>query len=140
MDTFGKRFKEERLNKRLTQEQLADKFNLKKSSISRYENDKQMPEVNLLRGFSDFFGVSVDYLIGNEESRQEDDFLNEFDDLKQNGKFTNEKSAKKFLSHQKQLMAFGMPELTDKEYIDFANDILTQIELVSHKYKNKNKK
>ena len=71
MDTFGKRFKEERKIKRLTQEQLADKFHLRKSSISRYENDKQMPEVGLLKEFADFFGVTVDYLIGNESSKEE---------------------------------------------------------------------
>ena len=60
MDTFGKRFKEARKEKRLTQEQLADKFHLKKSSISRYENDKQMPEVNLLKNLPTF---SVSLLI-----------------------------------------------------------------------------
>nr|WP_302170112.1 helix-turn-helix transcriptional regulator [uncultured Romboutsia sp.] len=131
MDTFGKRFKEARKEKRLTQEQLADKFHLKKSSISRYENDKQMPEVNLLKEFADFFGVTVDYLLGSESIKTED--LN----TKNSGNilFENAQDAMAFILKQPSIMAFGVPDLTDEEIIEFANDILSHIKLVSYKYK-----
>ena len=131
MDTFGKRFKEARKEKRLTQEQLADKFHLKKSSISRYENDKQMPEVNLLKEFADFFGVTVDYLLGSEYIKTED--LN----TKNSGNilFENAQDAMAFILKQPSIMAFGVPDLTDEEIIEFANDILSHIKLVSYKYK-----
>ena len=66
MSSFGQRFKNERIKKKLTQEELASMFHLQKSSISRYENDKQMPETELLGRFADFFGVPVDYLLGRE--------------------------------------------------------------------------
>ena len=131
MDTFGKRFKEARKEKRLTQEQLADKFHLKKSSISRYENDKQMPEVNLLKEFADFFGVTVDYVLGSESIKTED--LN----TKNSGNilFENAQDAMAFILKQPSIMAFGVPDLTDEEIIEFANDILSHIKLVSYKYK-----
>jgi transcriptional regulator with XRE-family HTH domain len=131
VDTFGKRFKEARKEKRLTQEQLADKFHLKKSSISRYENDKQMPEVNLLKEFADFFGVTVDYLLGSESIKTED--LN----TKNSGNilFENAQDAMAFILKQPSIMAFGVPDLTDEEIIEFANDILSHIKLVSYKYK-----
>ena len=131
MDTFGKRFKEARKEKSLTQEQLADKFHLKKSSISRYENDKQMPEVNLLKEFADFFGVTVDYLLGSESIKTED--LN----TKNSGNilFENAQDAMAFILKQPSIMAFGVPDLTDEEIIEFANDILSHIKLVSYKYK-----
>ena len=131
MDTFGKRFKEALKEKRLTQEQLADKFHLKKSSISRYENDKQMPEVNLLKEFADFFGVTVDYLLGSESIKTED--LN----TKNSGNilFENAQDAMAFILKQPSIMAFGVPDLTDEEIIEFANDILSHIKLVSYKYK-----
>ena len=131
MDTFGKRFKEARKEKRLTQEQLADKFHLKKSSISRYENGKQMPEVNLLKEFADFFGVTVDYLLGSESIKTED--LN----TKNSGNilFENAQDAMAFILKQPSIMAFGVPDLTDEEIIEFANDILSHIKLVSYKYK-----
>ena len=131
MDTFGIRFKEARKEKSLTQEQLADKFHLKKSSISRYENDKQMPEVNLLKEFADFFGVTVDYLLGSESIKTED--LN----TKNSGNilFENAQDAMAFILKQPSIMAFGVPDLTDEEIIEFANDILSHIKLVSYKYK-----
>lgn len=66
MNTFGERFKNERQKKELTQEELARMFLLQKSSISRYENNKQMPETDLLKKIADFFGVSVDYLLAGD--------------------------------------------------------------------------
>ena len=135
MDTFGKRFKEERKIKRLTQEQLADKFHLRKSSISRYENDKQMPEVGLLKEFADFFGVTVDYLIGNESSKEEISNTGKTDNNVNVIHFKNPQEAMTFILKQPSIAAFGVPELTDEEIIEFANDILKHIELVSSKYK-----
>ncbi|SHK45556.1 helix-turn-helix domain-containing protein [Tepidibacter formicigenes] len=69
MATFGERFKLLRNEKNLTQEKLANIFFLNKSSISRYEQDKQMPEIDLLQKFADFFGVSLDYLMGKSNIR-----------------------------------------------------------------------
>ncbi|MFA6809254.1 MAG: helix-turn-helix domain-containing protein [Eubacteriales bacterium] len=69
MPTFNKRFKELRKEKNLTQQELADKFYLNKSSISRYEQGKQMPEIDQLQKFADFFGVSIDYLLGKTDIR-----------------------------------------------------------------------
>ncbi|MBC5627558.1 helix-turn-helix transcriptional regulator [Clostridium sp. NSJ-6] len=63
MITFGERLKELRNSKKLTQKQLADIFYLNKSSISRYENNSQMPENEILQKLADFFEVSIDYLL-----------------------------------------------------------------------------
>lgn len=62
-DTFGKRFKALRQEKKLTQEKIAQIFYLNTSSISKYEKDKSLPENALLIQMSDFFDVSVDYLL-----------------------------------------------------------------------------
>jgi len=68
--SFGARFKELRKNKRLTQQELTDKINeqfqftISKSSISAYENDISIPEMNTLISFAEFFEVSIDYLLG----------------------------------------------------------------------------
>ena len=70
MNTFGKRFKQLRLDLQLTQDVLVDHFNRKyhynfgKSAISQYENDKRIPEIDVLKNWADFFKVSVDYLLG----------------------------------------------------------------------------
>ncbi|MGL4742303.1 MAG: helix-turn-helix domain-containing protein [Sarcina sp.] len=63
MDTFGKRLKELRNSKSLTQEALAENFYINKTSISRYENGTQFPELELLIKIADFFNVSLDYLL-----------------------------------------------------------------------------
>lgn len=64
------RFKELRIQKGLTQEELITQFNDKygkrygASSISMFENGKRIPETQSLMDFADFFNVSVDYLLG----------------------------------------------------------------------------
>lgn len=70
MTSFGERLKELRKSKNLTQEQLANIFYLNKSSISRYENNTQLPENDLLQSIADFFQISVDYLLGRDDSKE----------------------------------------------------------------------
>ena len=61
MNTFGERFKGIRLSKNLTQEQLVDEFNklygygFTKTTISQYENNKRIPEMNAIRSFAEYF-------------------------------------------------------------------------------------
>ncbi len=68
--SFGKRFKYLRLRKELNQEELVKEFNTKYgynfsvAAISMYENNKRMPEIEPLKCFADYFGVSIDYLLG----------------------------------------------------------------------------
>lgn len=67
------RFKELRIQKGLTQEELITQFNDRygkrygASSISMFENDKRIPETQSLMDFADFFNVSVDYLLGRTD-------------------------------------------------------------------------
>lgn len=73
--TFGHRFKALRLEKELTQQAIAEDFNKKykysfnKSSISQYENELRKPELGPLNDWANYFGVSVDYLLGNTDDR-----------------------------------------------------------------------
>jgi len=69
MASFSERLKELRIEKRLTQEELATIFFLNKSSISRYERGQQVPELDLLQRIADFFQVGTDYLLGNSDIR-----------------------------------------------------------------------
>lgn len=54
-----------RLQHKLTQQQLADKLNINRTSISKYENGIQVPEIDVLKSIAEFFSVSVDFLLGN---------------------------------------------------------------------------
>lgn len=72
MSSFGERFKQIRHSKGLKQEELANEFNklygysLSKTTISHYETNRRIPEMNTLRKFADYFAVSLDYLLCND--------------------------------------------------------------------------
>lgn len=58
-----------RKEKRLTQELFAEKFGLFRQTYARYENEETQPPYDLLIEFADFYGVSLDYLLGRTEYR-----------------------------------------------------------------------
>ena len=72
LNTFGERFKSIRLSKKMTQQQIANEFNgrygyaFTKTTISQYENNKRVPEMNAIRDFVEYFNVSLDYLLCND--------------------------------------------------------------------------
>lgn len=74
-EIFGKRFKQLRLSLDLKQQELVDDFNKKynysfnRVAISQYENGKRIPEIDALTSFADYFGVTVDYLLGRTDER-----------------------------------------------------------------------
>lgn len=66
-ESFGKRFKELRIESGLSQITLAQKLQVSKSVISLWELDGSDPTLSNLIKISDFFGVSIDYLAGKEK-------------------------------------------------------------------------
>ncbi len=71
---FGENLRKYRLNAGLTQEQLADIFGVSLQSVSRWESSQKAsyPDVELLCSIARHFGVSVDTLLGNNDSRDID--------------------------------------------------------------------
>ena len=65
---IGKRIKDVRIEKRLTQDYLADYANVNVSHISNIENNKVKISLTLLIKVCNALGVSVDYLLQNEYS------------------------------------------------------------------------
>lgn len=61
------RIKELRMQKGLTQQQLADAVNIDRALLARYENGSRTPPIKKLDILADFFGVTVDYLLGRED-------------------------------------------------------------------------
>lgn len=62
--SFGNILKKIRIENNLTQEELAKKINTSRSNIANYENDKNMPSIDILEKLSKIFGCSIDYLLG----------------------------------------------------------------------------
>lgn len=63
--SFAERLKELRSEKNLTQTELGEKVGINYSTLSDYERgNKADPYMSTLRTLSNFFEVSIDYLIG----------------------------------------------------------------------------
>lgn len=60
---FGERLKELRIQKNLSQNQLADILNVHKATISLYESGSRYPSYNILKTTARYFHVSTDYLL-----------------------------------------------------------------------------
>lgn len=73
------RFLELRLQLGLSQEQLCRQYNEKYNinytagAMSLIENDKRAPELGALLDFADFYGVSLDYLLGRDQMGQDNE-------------------------------------------------------------------
>lgn len=67
MKIFGERIKELRIEKGLTISQLSKEVNIGVASISRWENDKALANIEQLDILADYFGVSTDFLLGKED-------------------------------------------------------------------------
>ncbi len=50
----------------ITQEQLASALNVTNQAVSKWESGKCYPDIELLPDIAEFFGVSIDKLIGKE--------------------------------------------------------------------------
>lgn len=67
--SFGNHLKKIRLASELTQDELAKKINTSRSNIANYENDKNMPSVEMLDKLSEVLNCSIDYLLGKTDIR-----------------------------------------------------------------------
>lgn len=66
MVDFGNRIRALRLQKKMTQAELANKLGVTKSVISAYETGLRMPSYDILIQMARIFKVSTDYLLGVE--------------------------------------------------------------------------
>ncbi|MED4685709.1 transcriptional regulator [Bacillus mycoides] len=75
---FPTRLKQIRLEHKLTQEQLGEKINVTKVSVSGYENRNRTPDTETLQKLADYFDISVDYLLGRTNKRSLNNTPDEF--------------------------------------------------------------
>ncbi len=67
MYDLGEKIRMFRTARGLTQTQLANKLNLSKSSISKYESGQKFPTLETLINIAAFFHTSLDELVGLEK-------------------------------------------------------------------------
>lgn len=62
-----KGLKQIRKEKRLTQLKVAMDLNISREALSHYENGKREPGLDMLVKMSEYFNVSIDFLINGNE-------------------------------------------------------------------------
>ena len=70
---IGKRIKEAREAKNYTQKQLSEYIGVTSSAVANYENDNNMPSIEILNKLSEIFNCSIDYLLGKSDIRNSDE-------------------------------------------------------------------
>ncbi len=79
--SFGNNLKKIRQEHDMTQEELAKKINTSRSNIANYENDKNMPSIEVLNKLSEILNCSTDYLLGKSDIRNPEKKDNDLLDL-----------------------------------------------------------
>lgn len=67
---IGRFLKELRKEKGITQEQLAEQFSVSNRTISRWENGKNMPDLDILIEISDYYEVDLREILNGERKSE----------------------------------------------------------------------
>ena len=70
-EVFGQRIRKLRLMKGIIQENLAEELSVTQSYMGKLENGDRKPSLEIIIKISQFFGVSLDYLMFGHEQKEE---------------------------------------------------------------------
>jgi transcriptional regulator with XRE-family HTH domain len=144
---FGENIKKIRESKGLGINELSRLSGVNASYISAMERgEKENPTITTLKKLADALEVTVDELLQSEPITQEK--LNEWDekypnlkeesDFFETGEFITPEAAMQFILKQPAIMGYGgfdVNKMSNDEIVEFANELLNQLKLLSYKYK-----
>lgn len=129
--TVGERIKKLRKEKKISVDYIAKEIGVSCSTIYRYEDSsiEKIP-INIIEKLSDVLGVSTAELMGNDKKN-----IN----VPMPEYFINAQDAMEFILKTPTLAAYGgydPHDMSEETIVEFANEILQQLKLVSYKYKS----
>lgn len=130
--TIGERIRNIRKTKKISVDYLAKELGVSKTTIYRYEDSsiEKIP-LNIFERLCSLLDVTPAELMGNNTlNTTPPEFPTEFH---------NAQDAMEFMLKIPTLAAYGGYDpnsMSDETIVDFANEILQQLKLVSYKYKN----
>lgn len=74
---FSETLKRLRKSKGLSQEELAKELGISKGAVSYYETAQRSPDAVSLSAFADYFGVTIDRLLGRDELKLKEKHVDE---------------------------------------------------------------
>lgn len=130
--TIGERIKAKRKEKKLSVDYVAKELGVSVSTVYRYEDStiEKIP-IRVFDKLCQIFETSASELMGNDTAEKAAD--NELP-----MEFENAQDAMEFMLKMPTLAAFGgynPDEMSEETIVEFANEILQQLKLVSYKYK-----
>ncbi len=106
---IGDIISELRKDNRLTQKDLARILKVSVATISHYESETNLPDAAMLVKIADYFGVSIDYLMGRTRIRMDFNMFSREVRMLDNSVISAEKIMARFL------------QLSDKSQLDVVN-------------------
>lgn len=70
---IARRLRQLREERKWTMRELADRADLHPSTIANFENGRRLPSIKTLNRMAGVFGVSVDFIVGEETGKAERD-------------------------------------------------------------------
>ncbi len=74
-DHFAQQLKARRKNSSLTQQQLADKLNVSRKTISGWETGRNRPDIDILRQMAKIYHISLDQLVSDADKVDQSQIL-----------------------------------------------------------------
>lgn len=143
---IGEKLKELRNLNNISLRSLSEKSGISKSTLSDIENNKTNPTTNTLKKIAAAFNIDVEDLFKAEPITDNDlekwdknsDQVKEEVELYETGEFKTAEAAMQFILKQPAIMGYGgfdADKLSKEEIIEFANELLKQLQLLGLKYK-----
>lgn len=102
---FSNRLRELRQTKNLSQNEIAEKYNIDRTTVGKWESNISTPNVEIIKDLAKYFNVTTDYLLGNsnikQQTKKDDNLEEEFPEglkmLRRANKELTEEGKKKML-------------------------------------------
>lgn len=114
MKTLGQRLRHLRVTQDLTQEELAVKLKVNRSTLANWEVDRATPDAEMLGRLADAFGTSTDVLLGRTEQAPDSHPRPDIRRLARAGEKLTPEQSERLLAMAKVIF----PELEDDEDSD----------------------
>ncbi len=123
--SFAKNLARCRVIAGFNQSELALELGIDKRTVSSWENERTTPSIEVIKKIADILGCSIDSLINSDSVLNEDEI---------SIPIKSSTDARRFLMAIPLLSTFSKvnySKLSDEEVIDFANDIVDLLKIVS---------
>lgn len=136
-NVFAKRLRMLREEKRMTQKDISNIVGTTDNAIGNYERGTRMPDAEMLNRLSNIFDVSIDYLLGKTDIRNQ---YNNQDHSKKESP-PKPKPLEDYIKEAETLMLFGdVVDENDKEAILTAIRVAYETAIKKNKEQKKNNK